>query len=28
MTAERLIMLGLHSHIDEHVGSIRKTIDH
>ena len=28
MTAEQLIMLGLLSHIDEHVGSTRKTIDH
>ena len=28
MTAEQLIMLGLLGHIDEHVGSIRKTIDH
>ena len=28
MTTEQLIMLGLLGHIDEHVGSIRKTIDH
>ncbi|MFI5281324.1 MAG: DinB family protein [Gemmatimonadales bacterium] len=26
MTAERLVMLGLVNHIDEHVGSIRKTV--
>jgi uncharacterized protein (TIGR03083 family) len=26
MTAEQLIMLGLVSHIDEHMGSIRKTV--
>jgi uncharacterized protein (TIGR03083 family) len=26
MTAEQLIMLGLLSHIDEHMGSIRKTV--
>jgi hypothetical protein len=27
MTAEQLIMLGLVGHIDEHMGSIRKTVD-
>jgi hypothetical protein len=26
MTAEQLIMLGLVGHIDEHMGSIRKTV--
>ena len=26
MTAEQLIMLGLLSHIDDHMGSIRKTV--
>jgi len=26
MRAEQLVMLGLIDHIDEHVGSIRKTI--
>jgi hypothetical protein len=26
MTAEQLIMLGLVGHIDEHMGSIRRTV--